>query len=142
MNTEPYKLDVKHFLAKGKVGDTEVLGLKSSPMFKLDGENILKSFEGEVKLTLLDREILAEFQIAYISKTICARCLKEFDRGGKIIFDREYKIGKRVAEAGELIVDKEFQIEVGGPIYEEVAIDTPMKPLCNKACEGFTNPEH
>lgn len=137
MKTEPYKLDIKELLIKGNVGSREVFIVKVSPTLKLDEENTLKSYEGEVKVTLLEDELLAEFHINYIAETICARCLKKFKREGRLSFDREYIIGRRAAEGDELIVDKDFKIELGEPVHEEIAFDVPMKPICKKACKGF-----
>ena len=138
MKVEPYKLDVKDLLLKDNVGNRETFEVKASPSIELDEENVLKSYEGEIKVTLLENELLAEFHINYIAETICARCLKKFKREGRLSFDREYIIGRRVADAEELIVDKEFQVEIGGPILEEIAFDIPMKPLCSEKCEGIT----
>ncbi len=137
METEPYKLDVKDFLIKGNVGGKKTFEIKDSHKLKLDEENVLESYEGELKLTLLEEEILAEFNINYVCKTICARCLKKFDREGRLSFDREYIVGKRAADEGELIVDKEFKIEIGGPAVEEIAFDIPLKPLCKESCKGI-----
>lgn len=137
METEPYKLDVKDFLVKWNVGSRETFDIKASPKLKLDEENVLKSYEGQVKLTLLEEEILAEFDINYICETICARCLKKFNREGRLSFDREYIVGKRVAGVDELIVDKEFKIEISEPTIEEIAFDIPLKPLCKESCKGI-----
>lgn len=137
MEQEPYKLDVKDFLVKGNVGSREVFVVKAKLDIELDEENVLKSYEGEVKLTLLENEILAEFHINYVAETVCARCLKRYKREGRLSFDREYMIGRRVAEGDELLVDKEFKIEIGGSTLEEIAFDVPMKPLCKESCKGI-----
>lgn len=137
MKSEPYKIDVKDFLVKGKLGDRENVSVDRDMAFTLDEENVLKKIYGEIQLTLLENDILAEFDINYECETICARCLKKFGREGKVEFDREYKVGKRVAEEGELIVDKNFQIEAGDLIVEEIAFDAPMKPLCDTLCKGI-----
>lgn len=137
MKEELYNIDVKDLLIKGDLGARETHDVKFKKDVKLDEENALKSYEGEVKLTLLEKEILAEFGINYVAETICARCLEVYKREGSLSFDREYAVGKRVAEEDELIVDKKFQIEVGGPIFEEISFDIPMKPLCREACKGI-----
>jgi len=147
MKKEPYKLDVKNLIVKGSVGSKEIFSVKATPDIEIDEENVLKAYEGEVKATLLEDSILAEFNINYEMETVCARCLKTFLRKGAISFDREYLIGKRavaprtgryMAGADGLIVDKEFCIEVAGPILEEIAFDIPMKPLCKESCKGIT----
>jgi len=137
MEQEPYKISVKDLLVRGSVGDKEVLKVKSSSEIVLDEENTLMGYEGEIKATILEDEILVEFGINYRCETICARCLKKFNRKGKLSFDREYMTGKRVAEGDELIVDKEFKVEVGGPIFEEIVLDIPMKPRCKESCKGI-----
>lgn len=137
MEREPYRLDVKQLLIKGSVGSRENFYVKSSLSAKLDEENALKGYEGEVKVTLLEKELAVEFNINYRVDTICARCLKKYKREGRLTFDREYIIGRRVAEGDELLVDKEFQIEVGEPVYEEIVFDIPMKPLCKETCKGI-----
>jgi uncharacterized metal-binding protein YceD (DUF177 family) len=137
MKNEPYKLDVKDMLAKGAVGNRESFEVNVHLNIELDEENVLKSYEGQIGLTLLEEESLAEFQISYTAETVCARCLKKFMRDGKVEFDRQYKLGKRVAEGDELIVEKDFQIEMRKPICEEIAFDIPMKPLCSEKCEGL-----
>ena len=130
-------INVKDFLIKGPVGDTETIPIHETFEKSLDPENTLRSFEGSIKLTLLEEEILAEFSVEYLAKTICARCLKRFDREGSLAFERAYLLGRRTAADGELIVGKDFQIEVGGPILEEINFDIPMKPLCKTDCQGF-----
>lgn len=141
MEKEPYKLNIKDLLAKGTVGSKEAFDIKASPNVEMDEENVLKSYEGEVKLTLLEEEILAEFKVDYLAETICARCLKKFKRKGKLKFNREYRFGKRVASpvAGEdeLKVGKDFSIEVNEPTKEEIAFDIPMKPICKESCKGI-----
>jgi len=132
-----YKIDVKDFIVKGVVGDRESYNVEVNLGEELDEENTLKSYKGKISLTMLENEIYSESEITYTAETICARCLKKFERHGEVSCEREYKIGKRVAEDGEFLVDKEFKIEVGVPIYEEIMFDIPMKPVCNKACKGF-----
>ena len=137
MEKEPYKLDIKELLIKGDVGASETYKVELKKDIELDGENTLKDYIGEVKVTLLEKEVLAEFNINYTAQTVCARCLKRFKREGRLSFDREYLIGRRVAEGDELLVDKEFQIEVGEPTYEEIVFDIPMKPICKENCKGI-----
>ncbi len=131
------KIDVKNFLIKGKVGDTETIDIKENVKTEIDPENALSSYQGKIKITLLEKEILAEFSVEYLAKTVCARCLKRFDREWSLTFEREYLLGRRTAADGELIVGKDFQIEVGEPILEEINFDIPMKPLCKTNCKGF-----
>jgi|GEM_PF-1467537 len=138
MKHEPYKLGIKDLLAKGASGSRETFKVKAGPNIKMDEENILKSYEGEVRLTLLEEEILAEFQISYTAETICARCLEKFTRKDEVKFEREYQLGKRSAGENELAVGKDFSIEVGEPIEEEITFDIPMKPLCDAKCKGIT----
>ena len=137
MKQEPYKIDVKDFLAKGRVGDRSDIEINEKLNIQLDEENVLREISGKVTLTLLETEILAEFGINYFCETICARCLKEFERQGKIKFEREYLIGRRIPEEDKMLVDKNFQIEIGKPSLEEIILDTPMKPLCSEKCNGL-----
>lgn len=136
MEKEPYKLDIKDLLAKGTVGSKEAFDIKASPNIEMDEENALKSYEGKVGLTLLEDEVLAEFKVSYTAETICARCLKKFLRKDGVKFEREYKIGKRRVGEDELVVGKDFNIEIGKPVEEEITFHIPMKPLCREACKG------
>jgi len=142
METEPSKLSIKielkDFLVKGKFGDTTAEDIGSDKKQEIDEENSLTHFRGTIKMTLLEEEVLAEFSINYTAETICARCLKKFERNGALSFEREYLIGKRIPQDDKMLIDKQFRIEVGEPVEEEISFDIPMKPLCSESCEGFT----
>ncbi len=137
LSTFPAKIDVKNLIAKGKVGDRLKAEIDEKLNLRLDEENVLQEISGNVQLTLLEQEILAQFDINYLAKTVCARCLEEYERKGDVAFDREYLIGRRTPEEDKLIVDKNFQIEIGEPTLEEITLDIPMKPLCSEKCEGI-----
>jgi len=133
-----YKVDVKDFTLNQPVGGSEKVYLKKSVSVALDEENALKAYFGNLILTMLDVEILAQFEVDYTADTICARCLEKFKRDGSISFENVYKLGRRIAEEGESVVDKDFMIEIGIPIFEEIMLDIPMKALCSEDCKGLT----
>lgn len=134
------KVNVKELTTTGSVGQVLSVPLKKSGLdLPLDEENILKSYQGDLKLVKLEEEILAKFVINYSVETICARCLKVFERSGKIEFENQYWFNRQKDSPENEIVDKNYEIEVGKSIYEEIYFDIPMKPLCDKECKGLDN---
>lgn len=69
----------------------------------------------------------------------CARCLCELD--GVFGFDFE----KTVANEGTLqnedsddyLVIRGAQLDIGGPVAEQIALDFPLRLLCSEDCKGL-----
>lgn len=131
-------LDVKKLVFGAQIGIKDSYDFQSESPFVIDSENDIVMFKGNVKLTRLPEELMAEYKIEYLANTQCARCLKRFERKGARQFTREYLIEGVDPEGEKLSVNKNYQIDIGLPIYEELIFDIPMKPLCDKDCKGVS----
>ncbi len=136
------KAGVKDFVLSATVGSILSLNIEKKNLnLPLDEENILKFYEGTLNLTKLEESLLARISVSYSAETRCARCLDEYKREGKINFEEEYFLDRKKLSFETRVVDKNFEIEVGEPIYEEIYFNIPMKPLCSEDCEGVKGQE-
>jgi uncharacterized protein len=115
---------------------------------KEDRLNLTSPVHVKLKLVNTGRSILVSGTLKTTVRMACSRCLKDFDLPAVLKIEEEY--GKRRAipragKAGEEIElkEKDFVFEIGEDniidldeaIRQNIIVDLPIKPLCNKACK-------
>jgi uncharacterized protein len=128
-------LDARQARRVGKADEEDRLNLTSPVHVKL-------------KLTNTGRTVLVSGTLKTTVRMTCCRCLKDFDLPVSIKIEEEYSKRPpvpRVGKAGEEIElkEKDFVFEIGEDniidldeaIRQNIIVDLPIKPVCNKACK-------
>lgn len=90
--------------------------------------------------------IIAWIEFSGNTKLECARCLNQFDcliTGNTAVVLEHASATQKGDEAGDSGVDFVFDdsnpdIDISQPIYEELLLSFPLKPLCAKNCAGVS----
>jgi uncharacterized protein len=147
------KIDVtdllKSFGAELKIDRSETLSFP--PIGNADKEdslNLTSPVNVKLKLTNTGRTVLVSGTLKTTVRMTCCRCLKDFDLPVDIRIEEEYSKKHsipRVKKAGEEIElkEKDFVFEISEDniidldeaIRQNIMVDLPIKPLCNKACK-------
>ena len=147
------KIDVtdllKSFGAELKIDRSETLSFP--PVSEADKEDrLILTSPVNVKLKLMNTggAVLVFGTLKTTVKLSCCRCLKDFDFPVSIKIEEEYSKRKPVLlvkKAGEEIElkEKDFFFEIGEDniidldeaIRQNIIVDLPIKPICNKACK-------
>lgn len=129
------ELDVKN-LAFGSVGETESFNLMIED-FVLAEDLIIRDLKGQIGLTRLEDSILVTIKLNASLDVECDRCLTYFNLNLKPNFNREYFLGGRGQSAEDLIVNRQFKIDLTDLIREEIILAKPTKKICQKECAGI-----
>jgi uncharacterized protein len=132
------KLDISETLSFPPIGDAD----------KEDRLNLTSPVHVKFKLTNTGRSVLVSGTLKTTVRTTCSRCLKDFDLPVDIKIEEEYSkkpFVPRVKKAGEEIElkEKDFVFEISEDniidldeaIRQNIIVDLPIKPICNKACK-------
>lgn len=127
-----HKLSVRSFIEGEKGEEEKSLKLQLKKRNKLF--QVSDTFPLTLKLTKLDKErVLAHFETTINIKLSCIRCLEKFSHQISLSFDRVYSTDP---ESDELPIE-DGRIEVKQPVYEELILELPAKPVCSKDCQGL-----
>jgi len=129
------KLDVKN-LAFGTVGETDSFDLEISD-FVLAEDLLATSLKGKIKLTRLDDSILAEIKLEALVGAECDRCLEKLTLSLPIEFSCEISFGGVAENEDNLLMGRDFTVDLIAPIQEEIVMSIPIKKLCFQDCRGL-----
>jgi uncharacterized protein len=126
-------------------GDQDIL---SDAAAKVSFPNPIKidpKVKGSLTLTVPGSDILVRGAIVVSVRSICSRCLREYDFDRDLNFDlllkprdpetpleQEYEQG----EASTFFVENN-EFDPGDMIVQEIALELPMKPICAEDCPGL-----
>ncbi len=101
----------------------------------------------EVKVSLWGERVCVEGELGADLVLTCSRCLKLFARKIRKGFELEYRPDPVVETEGEELGLTYTDLEVGfyrddrldvrAVISEQIVLEIPMKPVCQKACKGL-----
>ncbi len=101
----------------------------------------------EVKVSLWGERVCVEGKLGADLVLTCSRCLKPFTRKIQKGFELEYRPDPVVQTEGEDLgltyTDLEIgfyrddRLDVRAVISEQIVLEIPMKPVCQKACKGL-----
>lgn len=77
-------------------------------------------------ITKITNAVAVHLEFSCRIRTVCSRCLEEFDSDLKKSLDLNFSADKSVRE-----------IDLNPEIREEIIIDYPVKPLCKEDCKGL-----
>ena len=101
----------------------------------------------EAKVSLWGERVCVEGELGADLVLTCSRCLKPFVRKIQKGFELEYRPDPVVETEGEDLGLTYTDLEVGfyrndrldvrAVISEQIVLEIPMKPVCQKACKGL-----
>lgn len=123
--------------------------LEAKEHFGIDQSDCALSGDVKVwgKLTKVEREVLCSCDFNAPLLVVCTRCLEKFPlqvRGKLQIYFipqvKEHRAGSEV-EVQETDIEKEVyqedQIDLRGPVRDQILLDVPLIRLCRKNCKGL-----
>lgn len=107
-------------------------------------------FNGELTLTRLSGEILAQLRGKFQIVLECQRCLEPFEQPDKVDFTESYLISVDLRTGDEteldddetdesLMVSHAHEIDLGESLRQEILVEMPMRPICRPDCEGLVS---
>src|SRR5829696_8331212 len=142
-------------LLKEPVGSTRKLEIGTSSL-PLDGQEghggdslEARDLKGEVKLTRLSQDLLAQGQVGAEVRLQCSRCLDEFSVPVEARLEEKYQptidieTGRPVRREEDEEDDTAFSISAGHeidlaePVRQALLVALPLKPLCREDCAGL-----
>lgn len=129
------KLEVKN-LVFAPVGETDEFSLE---LFneQLDEEILAERIKGNLHLTRIEEEVLAQFSGAVNLTLSCDRCAQDYSIEIPLKFSQEYVLHGKPAESDQLEVSRDFKIDFLEPLRQEVIAAMPIKKLCKDDCAGL-----
>ena len=133
--TEPkIILDVASIL-DSSVGSSQSFSVGNKLRNFIPDVRFASSIVGTAVLTLTEENYLAAvFNCRIIIEISCARCLKKFEMPLMLNYEQDYT-AKRQDDSFPILVNK--TIDIYPSIRQEILLSLPIKPLCNKKCEGI-----
>ncbi len=132
-------------LLKEPVGSTRAYGVEIE-RFELDDELVARRIEGEVRLTRLQDEILANAQLSADVELECDRCLRMYDQRVHTRFSAQYEptidvhTGHAVHEiddeAERFAITEHHEVDLAEPLRQELIVSLPMVAVCGADCPG------
>jgi len=134
-----YKIDISETLSFPPVSEAD----------KEDRLNLTSPVHVKLKLMNTGNTVLVAGTLKTTVRLSCCRCLKEFDLPVSLKLDEEYAKAKAGGQAqknkgGEIqLSDNDFVFEIGKDniidldeaIRQNIIVNLPIKPVCNKACK-------
>jgi uncharacterized protein len=111
----------------------------------LDADLIASDVNGEMRLTRLTDEILANVQATASVELTCLRCLEPYDQPTKTRFQEEFRVAYDVRSGAEVrssddderfTINDAHELDIKEPLRQELIVSLPMRPDCGAACPG------
>jgi uncharacterized protein len=101
---------------------------------------------GEIKLLRTNRSILATGTLHTRVKSVCSRCLEEFEQKLTLQIEEEYFPTREVMsgaplgvprDSGALTIDENHILDLSEAVRQHILLARPMKPICREDCAGL-----
>lgn len=112
---------------------------------ELDADLAAEDITGEMRLTRLSDEILANVDATATVELTCLRCLEQYAQPTKTRFQEEFRVAYDVrsgAEVGGANDDERFtitdahELDISEALRQELIVSLPMRPDCGAQCPG------
>ena len=130
--------DKLHFnfgsLLFGNLGEKTTVEI-DYPSVKLE-DMLLAPLTGKFRASRTARGIFVKGTLRTIIEIECARCNDNYQAPAKFHLDDHYYL-KAVAPAGEYIISKNGNLDLGPLVREWAITAVPIKPICKSECQGL-----
>ena len=125
-------ISVKEILSKeaGEIKEDNF----DSKINNIDEIKANKPIAGEIKITNIgESNLIVSIKTSPELILFCSRCAKEFIYKMNLKFDNVFNFNP---DDDEFNIEKNI-INIWPAIREQIILNIPMKPLCNKKCKGI-----
>jgi uncharacterized protein len=111
----------------------------------LDADLVARDVNGEMRLTHLSGEILANVQATATVEMVCLRCLEQYDQPTKTRFQEEFRVAYDVRSGAEVrssddderfTISDAHELDIREALRQELIVSLPMRPDCGTQCPG------
>lgn len=111
----------------------------------LDADLVASDVNGEMRLTRLSDEILANVQATATVELICLRCLEQYAQPTKTRFQEEFRVAYDVRSGAEVrssndderfAINDAHELDMSEALRQELIVSLPMRPDCGTDCPG------
>lgn len=114
-------------------------------LLQLDDDLVARDVEGDMRLTRLTDEILANVTATATVALTCLRCLEQYDQPTKTRFQEEFRVAYDVRSGAAVFssddderfaINDSHELDIREPLRQELIVSLPMRPDCGAACPG------
>jgi uncharacterized metal-binding protein YceD (DUF177 family) len=111
----------------------------------LDDDLTASDVNGEMRLTRLSDEILANVTATATVAMVCLRCLESYDQPTKTRFQEEFRVAYDVRSGAAVrgsddderfSINDAHELDIREPLRQELIVSLPMRPDCGDRCPG------
>ena len=112
---------------------------------ELDADLVARDIAGEMRLTHLSDEILANVDVTATVELTCLRCLEQYAQPTKARFQEEFRVAYDVRSGAEVrstddderfTVNDSHELDISEALRQELIVSLPMRPDCGAQCPG------
>jgi uncharacterized protein len=112
---------------------------------ELDADLAASNVSGEMRLTRLSDEILANVEATATVELICLRCLEQYAQPTKTRFQEEFRVAFDVRSGAEVrssddderfTITDAHELNISEALRQELIVSLPMRPDCGAQCPG------
>jgi uncharacterized metal-binding protein YceD (DUF177 family) len=112
---------------------------------ELDDDLTASDVNGEMRLTRLSDEILANVAATATVAMVCLRCLELYDQPTKTRFQEEFRVAYDVRSGAAVrgsddderfSINDAHELDIREPLRQELIVSLPMRPDCGDRCPG------
>ena len=112
---------------------------------ELDDDLAASNVNGEMRLTRLSDEILANVTATATVAMTCLRCLELYDQPTKTRFQEEFRVAYDVRSGAAVrgsddderfSINDAHELDIREPLRQELIVSLPMRPDCGDKCPG------
>ncbi len=112
---------------------------------ELDADLVARDVTGEMRLTRLSDEILANVEATAVVELTCLRCLEPYDQAAKTRFQEEFRVAYDVRSGAAMrssddderfTITDAHELDIREPLRQELIVSLPMRPDCGVQCPG------
>lgn len=125
-------LDIKKLISS-EIGTSKKEKI-SRKIESVDETKISQLLIGEIKLTNLGENILAEINLKTALKLECSRCAKDYNQNISLNYKQTFR---HQAKEDDFPINPNETIDLWPSIRQELIMAMPIKPLCKENCQGI-----
>jgi DUF177 domain-containing protein len=112
---------------------------------ELDSGLTARDVSGEMRLTRLPDEILANVDATATAELTCLRCLEPYDQTVRTRFQEEFRVAYDVrsgvavrssTDDERFAINDAHELDIAEPLRQELIVSLPMRPDCGAFCPG------
>jgi len=130
MNEPKIEIDVRK-IYRSEIGVSQIEKINKR-ILNLYEITLKKPIIGTIKLTNLGENLLADINLKTVIQLECSKCLKNLQCTINLNYQQNYKNNPSI---DEFAISSSNKIDVWPSIRQEIIVNTPMQPLCNKNCK-------